>query len=194
MKDDYLWDKSGEPDPEIAHLERVLGNLRSKRTAQDLMPAFEKSLPRKGARVFTRMLAVAAALAFALLVAGAFAVLQRQAKKPRAESSPLVMVNPVTPEPTVESDAAAKEADEVKPEESAPLVTVGVPNVKPRRSSLESRSRSINRRREAITREREQAEGLMAKEQLMRALEITSTNLSFVQKKVRGDVKLGPSS
>jgi FecR protein len=31
---DYLWDRSGEPDPEIRHLEDVLGTLRSKRPSQ----------------------------------------------------------------------------------------------------------------------------------------------------------------
>jgi len=31
---DYLWDRSGEPDPEIRHLEDVLGTLRSKRLSQ----------------------------------------------------------------------------------------------------------------------------------------------------------------
>src|SRR6185503_8401287 len=30
MSDDYLWDKSGEPDPEIAKLERTLGALGHK--------------------------------------------------------------------------------------------------------------------------------------------------------------------
>lgn len=28
MKDDYLWDGSGEPDPEIQHLEKILGRFR----------------------------------------------------------------------------------------------------------------------------------------------------------------------
>ena len=28
MSDDYLWDRSGPPDPEVEHLERVLGTLR----------------------------------------------------------------------------------------------------------------------------------------------------------------------
>ncbi|HEY6254019.1 MAG TPA: hypothetical protein VI685_29045, partial [Candidatus Angelobacter sp.] len=36
MKDDYLWDGSGEPDPEIQKLETVLGRLRHNRPA----PAF----------------------------------------------------------------------------------------------------------------------------------------------------------
>jgi hypothetical protein len=38
MKDDYLWDGSGEPDPEIQKLETVLGRYRHDRPA----PAFEQ--------------------------------------------------------------------------------------------------------------------------------------------------------
>src|SRR5258708_18178239 len=36
MRDDYLWDGSGEPDPEIQKLEAALGKLRHNRAA----PAF----------------------------------------------------------------------------------------------------------------------------------------------------------
>ena len=36
MKDDYLWDGSGEPDPEIRQLEAILGRFRHHRPA----PAF----------------------------------------------------------------------------------------------------------------------------------------------------------
>ncbi len=28
MNDDYLWDRTGEPDPEIQQLEQALGTLR----------------------------------------------------------------------------------------------------------------------------------------------------------------------
>jgi hypothetical protein len=38
MKDDYLWDGSGEPDPEVQKLEKALGRYRHKRPA----PAFEQ--------------------------------------------------------------------------------------------------------------------------------------------------------
>lgn len=34
MRDDYLWDGSGEPDPEVQRLEKVLGRLRSDRPAR----------------------------------------------------------------------------------------------------------------------------------------------------------------
>src|SRR6267378_5960212 len=38
MKDDYLWDGSGEPDPEVQKLEKMLGRLRHDRPA----PSFER--------------------------------------------------------------------------------------------------------------------------------------------------------
>src|SRR5215471_12764122 len=41
MRDDYLWDGCGEPDPEIQKLETVLGRLRHNRPA----PAFPEIAP-----------------------------------------------------------------------------------------------------------------------------------------------------
>ena len=38
MKDDYLWDRSGEPDPEVQKLETALGRYRHNQPA----PSFEK--------------------------------------------------------------------------------------------------------------------------------------------------------
>jgi len=40
MKDDYLWDGSGEPDPEVQKLENLLGRYRQDQPA----PAFEQAL------------------------------------------------------------------------------------------------------------------------------------------------------
>ena len=61
MNDDYLWDRSGEPDPEIEHLEQLLGRYRH-----------DAPLKVALARPRWRMLAaVAATLAFvALGIAG----------------------------------------------------------------------------------------------------------------------------
>src|SRR5882672_10011428 len=39
MKDDYLWDRSGEPDPEVQKLEKVLGRYRHDRPAK-IRPRF----------------------------------------------------------------------------------------------------------------------------------------------------------
>jgi hypothetical protein len=35
---DYLWDRSGEPDPDVAYLERVLGTLRHRSPLGDRRP------------------------------------------------------------------------------------------------------------------------------------------------------------
>ena len=43
MKDDYLWDGSGEPDPEVKRLETVLGRYRHEQVA----PSFEQIVVRQ---------------------------------------------------------------------------------------------------------------------------------------------------
>src|SRR5690242_1693733 len=72
MSNDYLWDGSGEPDPEIQKLETALGNLRHSRPA----PAFPAIEPQPARHWFwqTGMLlrfaagAAAGVLAVALIV------------------------------------------------------------------------------------------------------------------------------
>jgi hypothetical protein len=54
MSDDYLWDGSGEPDPEIEKLERLLGKYRYQPKAVPM--------PVRPRRFFDRRLAVAAAI------------------------------------------------------------------------------------------------------------------------------------
>jgi hypothetical protein len=54
MNDDYLWDGSGEPDPEVQRLERLLGRLRSDRPAPELpenRPAWFRWAPAAAAVV-----------------------------------------------------------------------------------------------------------------------------------------------
>ena len=48
MKDDYLWDGSGEPDPEIEHLEKVLGQYRYQ--PKPIGAAFDRQLLPRRAR------------------------------------------------------------------------------------------------------------------------------------------------
>jgi len=191
MKDDYLWDKSGETDPEIEHLERVMSGLRSRRTAQDMMPAFEK-LQRTKPRRSSTLMAIAAALAFAALALGAFAFIQRQSKRQDPGGQPVAMASPV---PTETASPQPEVIYTPKQNEGQPPPTFEVSITRPKRAAIETRRRMVNRSLGASVHEREQAEGLMAKEQLIKALEITSSKLSFVQKKVKGSAApLGPSS
>ena len=63
MNDDYLWDKSGEPDPEIQELEQILAPLR-------YQPApLELPVTRRRRNYFP-LLAIAATVVLALLAAG----------------------------------------------------------------------------------------------------------------------------
>jgi len=84
MKDDYLWDKSGEPDPEIQQLEEILGTLRYRPRPLNL--------PRR--RNYIPLLAIAATVVMALLAGGLWIQIQ-------------------SPEPSIPSIAIAAPKDPV---------------------------------------------------------------------------------
>jgi hypothetical protein len=68
VRDDYLWDRSGQPDPEVQRLEGLLGELRSRRPAPDL-PESDSEVPGSRFR-FTRRRFAAAAVILVLLGGG----------------------------------------------------------------------------------------------------------------------------
>lgn len=76
MNDDYLWDGSGEPDPEVVRLESLLGRFRHARPAPEFpWPARPEAMEahepqRRWFRTLVPRLAVAAAVV--LVVAGAW--------------------------------------------------------------------------------------------------------------------------
>lgn len=75
MNDDYLWDKSGEPDPQIQELEEILGTLRYQPKPLQLpdeLPAFR---PRRN---YVPLLAIAATVVIALLTGGLWLQIQNQ--------------------------------------------------------------------------------------------------------------------
>ncbi len=91
MSDDYLWDRSGEPDPEVQRLERILGSLRYERPAPLLVER-----PRRSRY---RFLAAAAA---ALVVAGGWLALKLTQGGPEPGAWD---VSRIEGEPRVGSDA-----------------------------------------------------------------------------------------
>jgi hypothetical protein len=60
MSDDYLFDGTGEPDPDIARLEQMLGRLRSTATAP---PIAERRTSNVGISFLVPALAAAATIA-----------------------------------------------------------------------------------------------------------------------------------
>lgn len=77
MKNDYLWDRSGEPDPDIQEMERILQPLRYARPAPEfeLQPVLVRK-PRRGVRVVMRRAALSLA-AVVLFMAGGWWFLNR---------------------------------------------------------------------------------------------------------------------
>lgn len=66
VKNDYLWDGSGEPDAEILHLERALGKFRHAGRApelpEDFVAVHEPRATRQGLRLWFQFAAVAASV------------------------------------------------------------------------------------------------------------------------------------
>ena len=160
MNDDYLWDKTGEPDPEIERLERVLGRLRYQPRTFEL-PA-ESQNPK---RTWIPLLAIAAGLAIAVVAAGLWLAVNR----PMTGEIAMVEI-PAGEPPLVRGPAPAP-----TPGEEGVLIVPG----KYRRSRVH-RSELTAR----LAAERKEAE--QAKQQLLLALRLTSSKLSMAQKKVQG--------
>ncbi len=90
MNDDYLWDKSGEPDPQIEELEEILAPLRYQPKPLEL-PADVRR------RNYVPLLAIAATVLIALLAAGAWLKLRTEkSEQPQqeAKSVPSVFKEP----------------------------------------------------------------------------------------------------
>ena len=69
MRDDYLWDKKGEPDPDVEKLERVLGQFRRAVPPPDFQTVPLEAQPTSARRAH-RWLAVAAAVTLIGFLAG----------------------------------------------------------------------------------------------------------------------------
>jgi hypothetical protein len=164
MKEDYLWDKTGEPDPEIQQLEEILGTLRYEpkplELPQDLLT------PRRRRNHFP-LLAIAATVLLALLAAGLWLRVRTQSESQPKQAS-------VTPAPS--TTIAKKNDEESKQQKIEQVRKRGLPPL-PRHSKYRSSSTTL------ATQEREEA--LEAKEQVMLALRLTTEKLSLVHKKTQ---------
>lgn len=189
MNDDYLWDRTGEPDPEIQQLEEVLGTMRYQ--AQPLeLPAGTR--PGRERRYFPR-LAVAAAIALMILSAGLWVRMHRlqtpgpgematklphvtEPKKDQATASPI---------PVPVNRQMAGNVDKVAPERKTRLRNRKLA------SPGDSLVRKVNRPRDVVVppvelTAEQRNEGLEAKEQLMLALRLASAKLNLAQRKTQG--------
>lgn len=89
MNEDYLWDKSGEPDPQIQELEEILAPLRYQPKPIELPeePAIKRT------RNYVPLLAIAATVLIALFAGGVWLTLREEQTIPplEAKSAPSVV-------------------------------------------------------------------------------------------------------
>jgi hypothetical protein len=173
MNDDYLWNKTGEPDEEVKELEEILGVLRYQ--PRELVLPKDLSVPRR--RNYYPLLAIAATVAFALLAAGLWfsfkssnnSSLETAKTKSTPESSPLT---------------SPKTNDDSKGQTNAPQVAGNnkAPQPTPRRKQVRH---SAANPALAAKRQREREEALAAKEQLLIALRLASEKLNQAQRRTQ---------
>jgi negative regulator of sigma E activity len=158
MNEDYLWDKSGQPDPEIQRLEEILGTLRYQ-PKRLVIPA---NLGVARRRRYFPLLAIAATVLLALLAAGVWL-------RARVDQKPQPQQAVITTPPTIE-------------EKTSPRTAVVARDSRPLNISRNSKPRN----RSSVLKEREREEALAAKEQLLFALRLASEKLNDAQRKTQG--------
>jgi len=178
MNEDYLWDRSGEPDPEVQELEDILGTLRYQPRALEIPADLQVGRNRSFFRDFGPRLAIAATIAMLLLGLGIWLGLQRQqeqvagtAKTPSVTPVPSPNQNPNSDQRAV-SPGSDQKSIEPPRHASEPVVA---------RYHKRLRNRPANIQEVAAN----EQEGRAAKDQLMLALRLTSLKLNIAQKKTQ---------
>lgn len=173
MSDDYLWDKSGEPDNEIKRLEEILGVLRYQPRPFDLTA----NLITKRRTRFLPLVAIAATAVITLMAGGLWLV-SRTHKA---------------------SDNAAKVIVGSRPEPPSPLASVQskpTPESGKRKQSGQQDLIAVHRKHINSVRTaevaRERREGLAAKAQLLLALRVASEKLNQAQKRAQSPTLTNP--
>jgi FtsZ-interacting cell division protein ZipA len=166
MNDDYLWDKSGQPDPQIQQLEEILGTLRYQPRPLEI----PHDLRTPGRRTYFPLIAIAATVLVALLAAGLWLKARRAAESPQQQATVRVA-------PEVENKSPAPKATK---ENFAPAGQAS-----PRNVAVAANNRRRNRSSATALTARQREEALAAKEQVMLALRLASEKLNLAHRKTQ---------
>jgi len=181
---DYLWDKTGEPDPEIQQLEEILGTLRYQPRPLEIPAGLHVGRERSFFRSYAAPLAIAATVAMLLLGLGLWLGLQRLQRSPQqiVKSPDTPQVQPVSSPDEKQNSAVAAStpAPEQKRIEESPRHRVN-PSLLAQNSK---RDRNTAVKDQQLTLKQQQ-EARAAKDQLMLALRVTSAKLNLAQKKAQ---------
>ena len=181
MKDDYLWDKTGEPDPEIQQLEEVLGTLRYQPRPMELPTHVQIGR----SRTLVPRLAIAAAVATILVGGATWWIMHRQ-------NVPAPVNSASNPPPVEHQKAAPETAMTPATEEVVKSKTLnGTVEKNRKRAGIHSnllagsrKARPLNAQENELN-ANDRAKAQAAKEQLLLALRVASAKLSLAQKKAQ---------
>ena len=181
---DYLWDKTGEPDPEIQQLEEILGTLRYQPRPLEIPAGLHVGRERSFFRSYAAPLAIAATVAMLLLGLGLWLGLQRLQRSPQQ-----VAKTPDAPQekPVLSPDKKQNSAVAVASPEPEPKRIVESPRRRVNPSLLaqnSKRDRNTAVKDQQLTLKQQQ-EARAAKDQLMLALRVTSMKLNLAQRKAQ---------
>ena len=160
MNDDYLWDKSGPPDPEIKQLEEILGTLRYQ------PKPFEVPAPRR--RSYFPLLAIAATLLIALVAGGIWLRVRTRDEVPPQQAAVPEKTPIIAPAVDEKTAPTPKPQNRLAPREQNVVVYHKRRNTPP-----------------ALT-QHDREEALAVKQQLMFALRLASEKLNLAHRKTQG--------
>jgi hypothetical protein len=184
--DDYLWDRSGQPDPEIQQLEEILGALRYEPRPLEIPAEVKVERPHSLFRGLAPRLAIAATIALLLLGVGVWLGMRRfgfhqpaVAGVPKSPAPSGPSAPPVPSSTATVKNSPAPERKDIEPQQE--------PKLQPQLAGYSNRRRNSTRSalQNRLLAAKREKEGEAAKDQLMLALRLVSAKLNYVQKKAQ---------
>jgi len=177
MKENYLWDRSGEPDPEVQKLEEILGTLRYQPRPLEI----PNNVRLKGSRPFFTKLAIAAAIGLVAVALGLWVNFNRHRTVPSVAATRHSQTDQKrnAPQP------------QIAPNDN-PMQLAGIKDPTP--TKIQKRHREPARTLVAQNKSRDTAirpstltpQELAEKEQVLLALRLVSAKLNLAQRKTQG--------
>jgi hypothetical protein len=178
MEDNYLWDRSGEPDPEVQELEEILGTLRYQPRPLEIPVNVRVDRRRR----FFPPIAIAAALALLAILLGLWVSFNRRQAAPtlEAKQDSQIDLNRNAQLPQVSPDRQASPAP-VLVKNAAPRITQKRESPRNLLAQNKGRATQTQIRQPQLT-----SEELAEKEQVLIALRLVSAKLNLAQRKAQG--------
>jgi hypothetical protein len=177
MNENYLWDRSGEPDPEVQNLEEILGTLRYQPRPLEI----PNDMRLKVNRPFFTKLAIAAAIGLIAIASGLWVNLNRPRTLPAVAEKHDSQIDQKrnAPQP------------EIAPNDNTPQLAVAkdpTPTIIQKRHREPARTFvAQNKSRDTVIRPPTLTpQELAEKEQVLLALRLVSAKLNLAQRKSQG--------